>query len=160
MYRETRLACLKSMPEYFGSTYEEEVLNPKLKFETYIEQDLPEHFMLGAFDNNELIGLAGFERTHRKKTRHRGDLVQVYVDVKYRGQKIGERLIRKVLEDAFALEGIEQIELSAVANNQGAIRLYEKLGFKTYGIQPEYFKVEDGYTDQAFMFLFKKDYQS
>jgi ribosomal protein S18 acetylase RimI-like enzyme len=147
------------MPEYFGSTYEEEVLNPKLKFETYIEQDLPGHFMLGAFEDNELIGLAGFDRAHRKKTLHRGALVQVYVDVKYRGQKIGERLIRKVLEDAFALDGIEQIELSAVANNQGAIRLYEKLGFKTYGIQPGYFKVEDGYTDQAFMYLIKENYQ-
>jgi ribosomal protein S18 acetylase RimI-like enzyme len=79
--------------------------------------------------------------------------------VKYRGQKIGERLIRQVLEDTFALDGIEQIELSAVANNQGAIRLYEKLGFKTYGIQPGYFKVEDGYTDQAFMYLIKEDYQ-
>jgi RimJ/RimL family protein N-acetyltransferase len=47
-----------------------------------------------------------------------------------------------------------------VTNNATAIKLYEKLGFKPFGVQPKYFKVENGYLDQQFMQLFKSDYPS
>ena len=158
IYREVRLACLKTVPEYFGSTYEEEVLNPKFVFETFIENASREHVMFGAFDDERLIGITGFNRMARQRAMHRGEIVQVYVDSNYRGQNIGENLIRRVLEYAFALEGIEQIQLSVIANNQTAVKLYEKIGFKTFGVQPRYFKVGEIYMDQQFMQLFKNDY--
>ena len=158
IYREARLACLKNAPQYFGSTYEEEVLNPKFMFETFIEDESPDHVMFGAFDDDRLIGITGFNRMARQRAMHRGELVQVYVDPNYRGQNIGEKLIRFVLEDAFGLDGIEQIQLSVIAGNDRAIRLYEKLGFKTFGVQPRYFKVGNTYLDQQFMQLFKSDY--
>jgi len=151
---------LKNASDNFGSTYEEEVLIPKLKFETYIENDSQEHFMFGAFDDDKLIGITGFNRMDRQRAMHRGEVVQVYVDSNYRGQNIGEKLIRRVLEHAFTLDGIEQVQLSVVARNQTAIKLYEKLGFKTFGVQPNYFKVGNEYMDQQFMQLFKSAYQS
>jgi Acetyltransferases, including N-acetylases of ribosomal proteins len=160
VYREIRLACLKNVPQYFGSTYEEEILNPKFMFETFIEDESPDHVMFGAFDEERLIGITGFNRMARKRARHRGELVQVYVDSNYRGQNIGEKLIRHVLDYAFTLDGIEQIQLSVIASNRNAIKLYEKIGFKTFGIQPKYFKVGDTYLDQQFMQLFKSNYQS
>lgn len=158
VYREVRLACLKNVPQFFGSTYEEEVLNPKFFFETHIENDSPDHVMFGAFDREQLIGITGFNRMARKRASHRGELVQVYVEPGYRGQNIGEKLLRYVLDYGFTQEGIEQIQLSVIASNKTAIRLYEKLGFKSFGVQPHYFKVEDGYLDQQFMQLFKSDY--
>jgi len=158
VYREVRLACLKNVPQFFGSTYEEEVLNPKFMFETFIETDSPDHVMFGAFDQERLIGITGFNRMARQRAMHRGEIVQVYVDSNYRGQNIGERLIRQALDYGFHLEGIEQVQLSVIANNQTAIRLYEKLGFKTFGVQSRYFKVGDSYLDQQFMQLFKNDY--
>ena len=158
VYRDLRLACLKNVPEYFGSSYEEEILNPKLMFETFIENDSPDHVMFGAFDNEQLIGITGFNRMARQRAMHRGEIVQVYVDSSYRGQNIGEMLIRQALNYAFTLDGIEQVQLSVIANNQTAIRLYEKLGFKTFGVQPRYFKAGDRYMDQQFMQLFRSDY--
>src|SRR6188474_1036867 len=92
VYRDLRLACLKNVPEYFGSTYEEEILNPKLMFETFIENDSPDHVMFGAFDVERLIGITGFNRMARQRAMHRGEIVQVYVDSNYRGQNIGENL--------------------------------------------------------------------
>lgn len=157
-YRAVRLACLKNTPEYFGSTYEEEILNPKFMFEAFIENGSPDHVMFGAFDEERLIGITGFNRMARQRAMHRGEIVQVYVDSNYRGQNIAERLIRRALEYAFALDGIEQIQLSVIANNQTAIKLYEKVGFKAFGVQPRYFKVGDAYLDQQFMQLFKSDY--
>lgn len=159
IYREIRLTCLQNAPNNFGSTYEEEVLIPKLKFEMFIENDSQDHFMFGAFDDRKLIGTTGFNRMDRQRAMHRGEVVQVYVDSNYRGQNVGERLLRSVLDYAFALDGLEQIQLSVIAANQTAIRLYEKLGFKTFGVQPKYFKVRDRYLDQQFMQLFKSDYQ-
>ncbi len=120
IYREVRLSCLKNVPGYFGSTYEEEVLNPKFIFETFIENGSPDHVMFGAFDEEQLIGITGFY--------------------------------------AFTLDGIEQVQLSVIADNRAAIQLYEKVGFKTFGVQPRYFKAGDTYMDQQFMQLFKSDY--
>ena len=110
VYREVRLACLKNVPQYFGSTYEEEVLNPKFMFETFIETDSADHVMFGAFDQERLIGITGFNRMARQRAMNRGEIVQVYVDSNYRGQNIGEKLIRQALDYAFHLEGIEQIQ--------------------------------------------------
>lgn len=160
LYREIRLACLKNASDYFGSTYEEEVLSPRLKFETFIENASPDHFMLGAFDRDDLIGITGFTRMIRQRDRHRGEVVQVYVDARYRGQNVGEKLIRSVLEHAFVLDGIEQVQLSVIAGNEKAIKLYEKIGFRTFGIQQNYFKIGSTYRDQQFMQLFKNDYLS
>lgn len=158
IYREVRLTCLKTAPEFFGSTYEEEVLKPKLFFETHIENNSPDHIMFGAFDGERLIGLTGLIRMARERASHRGEIVQVYVDPTYRGQSVGEKLLRHVLAYGFRLEGIEQIQLSVIASNQTAIRLYEKLGFRTFAVQPRYFKVGEIYLDQQFMQLFKSDY--
>ncbi len=158
IYREIRLACLKNASDYFGSTYEEEASNPRLKFENFIENGSPDNFMFGAFDHDRLIGITGFKRMERERDRHRGEVVQVYVDASYRGQNVGETLIRSVIEQGFTLEGIEQVQLSAIAHNEKAIKLYEKIGFRTFGIQTNYFKIGDTYTDQCFMQLFKSDY--
>lgn len=158
IYREIRLDCLKNAPGYFGSTYEEEAATPRLKFEIWIENESPDNFMFGAFAGDRLIGLTGFKRMERERDRHRGEVVQVYVDAAYRGQNVGGKLIRSVLERAFTLEGVEQVQLSVIANNEKAIKLYEKIGFRTFGIQPHYFKMGDTYTDQCFMQIFKSDY--
>lgn len=131
----------------------------KLKFESYIESDSSDHFMFGAFDNDTLIGITGFERMPRQRAMHRGEVVQVYVDPGYRGHNVGEKLVRSVVEHAFTLDGIEQVQLSLIAGNRAGERLYEKIGFRTYGIQPNYFKMVDRYTDQQFMQLFKNEYQ-
>ena len=159
IYREVRLACLKNAPDFFGSTYEEEILNPQFMFETYIETSSSDHVMFGAFDGQRLIGITGFNRMARERAMHRGEIVQVYVDPGYRGQNIGEKLLRQALAYAFQLEGVEQVQLSVIANNQRAIALYEKIGFKSFGIQPRYFKVGDSYLDQQFMQVFKNEVQ-
>src|SRR5215207_8530511 len=64
MYREVRLGCLKNASDYFGSTYEEEVSNPKFMFETFIENGSPDHVMFGAFTEERLIGITGFNAWH------------------------------------------------------------------------------------------------
>ncbi len=157
-YRALRLASLQSSPDNFGSTYAEESKKPTLFFEALIEKGSQESFMFGAFDESRLIGIAGFIRFASPKIRHRGEIVQVYVDPAYRGQKVGEHLLRELVENAFQLEGIEQIELDVIADNSAATRLYAKLGFEAIGVQRNYFKDGQRYWHQQFMQLFKESY--
>lgn len=153
-----RLDCLKRFPDAFGSSYDEEATIHKLKFETLIEENTPDGFMLGAFSEDRLIGIAGFSRAERRKARHRGEIVQMYVDPQYRGEQIGENLLRMAIEMAFTMEGIEQIELGVVSNNTPATTLYEKIGFQIYGVQKNYFKDGEKYWNQQFMQFFKETY--
>lgn len=155
-YRQVHLESLKTFPENFGTLHEDQASVTKLQFETFIETDSEDNFIFGAFSGDRLIGIAGFKRGDRLKTRHRGEVVQVFVNPEFHGNGIGESLLRLIVDAAFALEGIESLELSAVASNSSARRLYEKLGFETYGIRTNYFKSGDKYSDQRFMQLMKR----
>jgi ribosomal protein S18 acetylase RimI-like enzyme len=157
-FRQVRLECLKKFPENFGTLYEDEVGKPKLYFEEFIEDDSADVFFFGAFADNDLIGLAGFVRGNRTKTRHRGEIVSMYVHPDFQGQRVGENLLRELIKAVFEMEGIESIELTVVADNKSAVRLYEKIGFETFGVQKKYFKYGEKYWDQRFMQLEKEKF--
>ena len=157
-FRRVRLECLQKFPESFGTLYEDEAGKAKLYFEEIIEQDSADVIFFGAFAGDDLIGIAGFVRGNRTKTRHRGELVSMYVNPDFHGQKVGENLLRELLKVVFDLEGIEQIHLTVVAGNAPAVRLYERIGFETFGLQKNYFKFGEKYWNQNFMQLMKENF--
>lgn len=160
IFRHVRLEALKNFPEGFGTRYEDEIGKTRIYFEEIIERgDSADIFFFGAFaEDDELIGIAGFVRENRAKTKHRGEIVSMYVKPEFHGRRIGENLLRALIEAAFEIEGIEQIQLTVVADNRAAVRLYEKIGFTTFGVQKEYFKSGETYWDQRFMQLLRKDF--
>lgn len=50
----------------------------------------------------------------------------------YRGKGIGEQTVLAMLQHAFSDPGLQRVELNVFENNPGAIRCYEKCGFKPY----------------------------
>ena len=152
-YRATRLDALKAEPDNYGSTYEEEAVNPRLAYEDYIDEQSSLHIVFGAFDSDDLIGIMAYFRDERRKLWHRGKVTQVYVAPSYRGKGIAKRLLQTDVDHAFSREGLEILTLEVVTTNFPAIRVYESLGFKTYGTMEHYFKTERGYLDQQFMSL-------
>jgi len=158
-YRRLRLGCLISDPGSFASTAAEQPPG-KLTFERYIEEDAPDHFIVGAFRESTLVAIVGFSREARVKNRHRGEIIQMCVQTDARGQGIGAALMRHMIAVAFGLEGLEQIQLGVASQNQTAIRLYEKLGFRRFGLQPRFYKLPAGagYDDLALYQLLKCDY--
>ena len=157
-FRRVRLECLQNFPDSFGTLFDDEAGKPKLYFEELIEQNRPDVFFFGAFAGDELIGIAGFVRGDRTKTRHRGEIVAMYVNPDFRGQKIGENLLRALIKAVFGLEGIEQVHLTVVADNRAAVGLYERIGFETFGVQKNYFKLGERNWDQNFMQLMKENF--
>ena len=95
--------------------------------------------------NCSLMSLATY-----KRYQHRCE-VAIALYKEYWGHGIGKAMLETVLNVATSL-GYEQAELEVVAENESAISLYEKLGFKKYGTFPDNMKYPDGsYRDAYWM---------
>lgn len=158
-YRYIRLECLKNYPDNFSSTFEDESKKPKLAFEEYIAQNLPDIFMMGAFDMDKLIGICGFFREQKVKCRHVGSIIQMYMQAQYAGKGIGYGLLKTTIAESFKNPGVEQLTLGVVTHNISANRLYEKSGFKEYGIHKRQFKEGSQYADQRYMILYREEFE-
>ena len=153
LYRQLRLESLKKYPDNFGSNYEAQKSKLKLGFENYIEQESIDEFIMGAFDNGQLISICGFYRQQDRRSNHRGEIIQIYVQPAYQGKNIGRTILQKTIETIFEIKEIEQIELGVFSNSKAALKIYNKVGFKEYGLQKNYLKSEDNYIDLSLMVL-------
>lgn len=89
--------------------------------------------------NGKIVGTAGIEAVGRNfKVRHRADF-GIGILREYWGLGMGSALTRACIECARAA-GYSQLELNVVAENKAAAALYEKLGFKEYGRNPQGFR--------------------
>ncbi|MCL2052237.1 MAG: tRNA (adenosine(37)-N6)-threonylcarbamoyltransferase complex dimerization subunit type 1 TsaB [Lachnospiraceae bacterium] len=72
-----------------------------------------------------------------------GQITNILVDVPYRRNGIGEKLLKYMLKDLG--NEVEVYSLEVRAGNSAAISLYEKLGFKKVGSRPDFYEapVED-----------------
>ncbi len=88
-----------------------------------------------ADDEGELVGMVNVLINHARDIpilvpRRYAVVDHVIVDDRYRRQGIGRRLM-EAAETWAGQQGIRDIELNVFEFNQGAIVLYEKLGYKT-----------------------------
>ena len=67
-----------------------------------------------------------------------GHITNVAIDSAYRGQGLGEVLIRHVMTEMFN-EGMERMTLEVRVSNVAAKRLYERLGFVAAGLRKGYY---------------------
>jgi RimJ/RimL family protein N-acetyltransferase len=153
LYQEIRLSALKINPESFSSTYEREV---KFTLETVVERLKPDDdkFVLGAFvDRNLLVGIVTFMRESSPKTAHKGNVYGMFVVPKMRGHGLGKSLLLELIRKAKNCNGLEQINLTVVSNNEPAKKLYESLGFQVYGTEKNALKFIGEYFDEDLMVL-------
>ena len=154
-FRELRLKALKDHPGSFNADYYEEAqkdlnyFTDKLSDEWNREDDL----IFGAFSNNLLIGTTGVCKQSKAKKKHSMLMWAVYVSPDYRGQKISESLVKTVINHVKTIPGIEKIDLQVEANNIPAKKVYQSLGFKSWGVEKKCLKHNDQYFDQEYMSL-------
>lgn len=153
IYLALRVEGLKQNPEAFSSSYED-IINKEDPVE-YKAQilDQNENYTLGAFKGTDLIGVATLETKSFLKQEHKAKVGSVYVSPKARGMGAGKALMQATIEKAKELE-VEQLMLDVVVGNEGAKKLYESLGFKTFGVQERSLKYNNQYWDEEHMVLF------
>lgn len=103
--------------------------------------------------DGEIVGTAGIEKHGKhEKLRHRCEF-GVSVDKNYRGLGIGKALLYACIECA-KLAGYSQMELQVVADNDRAVRLYQKAGFVEFGRNPrDFLSRYSGYQEVVYMRL-------
>jgi RimJ/RimL family protein N-acetyltransferase len=152
-YRKIRMECLKNYTKNFGTLYEDEVNAASLKFDSILANGHNTDFLYGAFDNETLIGICGYIQERRTKTKHIGEISQMYISPAYSGKGIATELLKLVTNKAFANSETEQIILAVTKSNMAAIKLYQKSGFVQYGVLENYMKHNNEYQSQVFMVL-------
>jgi|SRR5437016_2555370 len=149
-----RLRALRDDPESFGATFDE-----------FLERGIagaaqglrkrptsPDDVTFGAFERT-IVGIAGFRREEAIKRRHKGIIWGMYVPREMRGKGIGKALLEAAIAYARTLPGLEQINVSVVITSKEAHRLFQLLGFETYGLERHALKLNNKYFDQELMTL-------
>jgi ribosomal protein S18 acetylase RimI-like enzyme len=147
-----RLLALESEPTAFGESAAEHKKQTVKSFAQRLDPG-DESFVLGAFEGQDLVGMAGFYREAREKQRHTGHIWGVFISPPHRSQKIGRSLILGIIEQSRSLPGLKKIRLTVSAAQANARKLYAGLGFRTYGVEPRALRVGDEYFDEDLMFL-------
>ena len=114
-------------------------------------EDSDRDYMVSAFVGDELVGDLGVTlvRPHVKYL-HRAYL-GMSIKQKYTGMGLGSFMMKVALDQA-KKNGFEQVELGVFSDNDRAKHMYEKMGFKEYGMNPRAFKLKDGtYRDEIIM---------
>jgi RimJ/RimL family protein N-acetyltransferase len=113
-----------------------------------LQNNLP-HYI--AISDEKVVGWCDIGSLSRPIFAHVGSLgIGVMAD--YRGQGIGEKLIRITLEKAKEI-GLTRIELTVRAPNKAAFALYKKIGFIEEGLHRKAVRIDTLYEDLISMGL-------
>jgi RimJ/RimL family protein N-acetyltransferase len=115
--------------------------------------DVDEQAIFGGFQDGTLQGMVGLYRDPKLKRRHIAHIWGVYVSPNARGIGLGRAMMLAAIARARQWQGIEQIQLSASTHEPGPVRLYESVGFKTWGIEKQALLNNGRYGDEAHMVL-------
>lgn len=128
-YQEVRLAALREAPYAFGSKWEDEA---ELD-ESAWRGRLDERAQFAAISEEVVVGIVGGVVSDDARTAH---LVSMWVDPRWRGQGVGDHLV-KVVVDWARTSGCEEVRLWVADGNREAERLYTRNGFgRTDAVQP------------------------
>jgi ribosomal protein S18 acetylase RimI-like enzyme len=153
VYRELRLRGLKEHPDAFTSAHDEEVAKPPSVTAARLAPEAGGR-MWGAFVDGTLVGAIGLLREPRVKIRHKGEVFGMYVARERAGQGVGSALLAHLIGEARRVPDLAQLTLTVTETNVAARRLYEKFGFRSFGIEPRAIRVGDTHFDKNHMILF------
>ena len=148
IYQKIRLKMLKEEPLSFGSSYVDTKKEPLEFFEERIEKGN----IFAAFDQEDLVGTAEYYIHEGEKVAHKAGIWGVYVAPIYRGKRLSQKLVQSAVNEASPL--VEQIIIHVSGDNQAAIKIYEDVGFKEFGREPNARKTNGAYFDEVSMVKF------
>jgi len=115
-------------------------------------QTNPNAAMILALDGEEIVGNASIDGSSRPRFCHR-KTIAITVRKSHWGQGIGTCLMEQLI--AFAQKtDTEGITLEVRSDNLRAKALYEKFGFRTFGVYEKFFKIDGNYFSADYMNLY------
>lgn len=152
-YWVIRLEALETCPRAFSASVAHHRERGPQGSAGMLQSEPNGSFVLGAFDGGELVGTMGMSRNTNEKTRHSGFVWGVYVAGSARKSGVGSKLMEALITRAKTCEGLERLVLDVDSESAGAVRLYEKHGFRSHGLAKHAMKVGGEYVDLHHMAL-------
>ena len=84
--------------------------------------------------DGRVVGTAGLVAFHGRMN-HAGEIAHIMVHDEFQGRGIGRQLLEALLDIADNYLGLVRVELLVYPDNDGAVRLYESLGFAHEGVK-------------------------
>jgi RimJ/RimL family protein N-acetyltransferase len=151
-YRRLRLESIVNSPTSFFPSLEQALEVPLAEMVARIEPT-PLQIFFGAFEEDELIGMAGMLREPHAKTRHAANIFGVYVASTFRAKRVAKNLLEKIISYAKVHPEILQLTLCVNPANPIARSLYIQLGFISTGFDKRRLLVEGQFYDEERMIL-------
>lgn len=133
-YRALMLEAYAQAADAFTSTPEERAREPMAWWAQRLASPLSQSF--GAFLGDALVGTVALEYAARDKTRHSAHVIGMYVQPAARGRQAGAALMQAAVAAARARGGVRVMRLTVTEGNAAAVRLYESVGFRAWGVEP------------------------
>ena len=112
--------------------------------------DLENRIIVLGFDGERVVGHLQISLATNARFRGTGELF-IYLHQDFQNAGLGAALMTEGIAQA-KTRRVHRVELTVVAENHRAIRLYEKVGFQREGVKRENYLAEDGkYHDEVEM---------
>jgi GNAT superfamily N-acetyltransferase len=96
----------------------------------------PDIAIFGAFEH-DMVGMLWFARETRTKLSHQALIWRAFVRKEFRGRGIGRQLVQVAIAHARNLHGLATVWLGVSDRSTDARKLYEKCGFRVWGVEPD-----------------------
>ena len=151
-YRQLMLEAYERHPDAFTSSVSERTALPFSWWESRLsEAPQASEVVLGAFDEDQLVGVAGLSFETRQKANHKATLFGMYVPSEFRQRGIGRELVLAALEHARSRRGVKLVQLTVTHGNAAAQAIYEHCGFVQFGLEPFAVAVGDEFVSKVHM---------
>lgn len=152
-YKALMLHAYAHAADAFTSTPEERASEPDSWWLQRIANPGGLTIGFGAFDGGALVGTVALEFSAKPKTRHKALLVAMFVREEHRGGGVARQLLQVAIDHCRQRGGIRVLQLEVTDGNLPAQRLYQRLGFQPYGVEPLAVLTPGGYRSKVHMWL-------
>ena len=152
-YRALMLEAYEHAPDAFTTTAAERRIEPESWWVRRIGSTDGLATSFGAWQDKNLVGTVALEYSAKPKTRHSALVLGMYVQPAQRANGIGLALMKAVINAASTRSEILSLTLTLTEGNEPALRLYQSVGFVTWGLQPHAIRTESGLRGKVHMSL-------
>lgn len=140
---QLRLQALRDHPDAFGSDYEiSRQQGPAYAERGYFTSGINRLFAAFTADGT-LVAQAGTYEESGKRS-HIANIISVYTHPQHRGRGLASQLVQACIDHLEAFPEVTSIRISVNSTNAAALHTYEKLGFETWGEEPDAIRTADG----------------
>lgn len=139
-------------PEAFGGSVDEFVDMGKDYWVEKINADYSNDNVTWRFAclDVEVVGLCGIYKSPRPKLIHTGSIFDMYVKKEFQGKGIAGLLMNEMIK--LAKDNNQDIvKFEVTEGNDRAIKFYEKMGFKQYGVSSKTIKIGSKFFNTVLM---------